>query len=70
MLASYVIDPDQKHGMDELAKKYLSYKTITLKELLGEKKNTSNIFNINLTDLSCYSCEDADVTYKLYNVLK
>jgi DNA polymerase I len=70
MVASYVIDPDQKHGMDELAKKYLSYKTITLKELLGEKKNTTSIFNINLTDLSCYSCEDADVTYKLYNVLK
>jgi DNA polymerase I len=69
MVASYVLDPDQKHGMDELAKKYLSYKTITLKELLGDKKNASNIFNVNLTDLSCYSCEDADITYKLYNVL-
>jgi DNA polymerase I len=69
MLASYVLDPDQKHGMDELAKRYLQYKTITLKELLGEKKNSLNIFNVNLTDLSCYSCEDADVTYRLYEVL-
>jgi DNA polymerase I len=70
MLASYVIDPDQKHGMDDLARKYLSYKTITLKELLGEKKNAVSIFNVNLTDLSCYSCEDSDVTYRLYNILK
>jgi DNA polymerase I len=70
MVASYVLDPDQKHGMDELAKKYLNYKTITLTELLGEKKNSVSIFNVNLTDLSCYSCEDADVTYKLYSILK
>jgi DNA polymerase-1 len=26
MLASYVLDPDQKHGMDDLSEKYLSYR--------------------------------------------
>ena len=25
MLASYIIDPDQKHGMDALSEKYLNY---------------------------------------------
>ena len=35
MLASYVIDPDQKHGMDDLSQKYLNYKPIPIIELIG-----------------------------------
>ncbi|MCK7524362.1 MAG: hypothetical protein MZV64_45385 [Ignavibacteriales bacterium] len=27
MLASYVLDADQKHGMDDLSEKYLNYST-------------------------------------------
>ncbi len=69
MLASYVLDPDQKHGMDELSQKYLHYKPIPLSELIGNKKDPSKIFEAELNSLSCYSCEDADVTYKLYEVL-
>ncbi|MDP4193811.1 MAG: DNA polymerase I [Bacteroidota bacterium] len=69
MLASYVIDPDEKHGMDELSLKYLNYRPIPLSDLINVKKNPSAIFEIEPEKLSDYSCEDADVTYKLYNVL-
>jgi DNA polymerase I len=69
MLASYVIDPDQKHGMDELSEKYLHYKPIPISTLIGEKKDPSLIFDSNLDDLAIYSSEDADITYRLYNVL-
>ncbi len=69
MLASYVIDPDQKHGMDELSKKYLHYSPIPLSSLIGEKKDASKIFDVELNSISCYACEDADITYKLYEVL-
>jgi DNA polymerase-1 len=70
MLASYVIDPDQKHGMDELSQKYLGYKPIPLTDLIGAKKDASKIMDVDLNSISCYSCEDADVTYRLYEVLK
>jgi DNA polymerase-1 len=70
MLASYVIDPDQKHSMDELSRKYLGYEPIPLSSLIGTKKDASKIMDLELKDISCYSCEDADVTYKLYDVLK
>lgn len=69
MLASYLIDPDQKHGMDDLARKYLNYSPIPLTSLLGEKIDASRIFSANLNDLAIYSSEDADVTYKLYKEL-
>ncbi len=69
MLASYVIDPDQKHGMDDLSVKYLKYKPIPLSELIGNKKDPSKIFDVDLEQLSHYSAEDSDITYRLYEIL-
>ena len=70
MLASYIIDPDEKHGMDELAQKYLHYKPIPLSDLIGIKKDPTKIFDVNPNELSNYSAEDADITFRLYEVLK
>lgn len=70
MLASYVIDPDQKHGMDDLSEQYLNYKPIPITELIGSKKTPENIFNADVKKLSDYSCEDADITFRLYEKLK
>jgi len=70
MLASYILDPDQKHGMDELAKKYLGYTPISIKEIIGVKKDASKIFEAELQQLSDYACEDADITFRLYELMK
>ncbi|MEW6653104.1 MAG: DNA polymerase I, partial [Bacteroidota bacterium] len=69
MLASYVIEPDQKHGMDDLSQKYLGYQPISLIELIGSKKTPENIFEVEPEKLSDYSCEDADITFRLYHIL-
>jgi DNA polymerase-1 len=69
MLASYIIDPDQKHGMDELSKKYLQHTPIPISELIGEKKDPSLMFEADINKLSDYACEDADITLKLYKIL-
>ncbi len=70
MLASYIIDPDQKHGMDDLSQKYLNYQPIPLSDLIGIKKDPSKIFDVDLNALSNYSAEDADITYRLYKALE
>ncbi len=70
MLASYLIDPDQKHGMDELSQKYLNYKPIPLSELIGEKKDPTKIFSVELEKLKNYAAEDADVTFRLFEILQ
>lgn len=69
MLASYILDPDQKHGMDDLSEKYLNYTPIPLSSLIGEKKDPTKIFDVDLNSLSEYSAEDADITYQLYQIL-
>ncbi len=69
MLASYCIDPDEKHGMDDLSQKYLKYKPIPISELIGEKKDPTKIFDADVNALSKYAAEDADITFRLYEVL-
>lgn len=70
MLASYILDPDQKHNMDDLSRTYLNYSPIPLSDLLGSKKNAERIFDVDMALLSNYSCEDADITFRLYLILK
>ena len=70
MLASYVLDPDQKHGMDELSQKYLNYSPIPISQLIGNKKSADKIFEADLQKLSDYACEDADITFRLYELFK
>lgn len=69
MLAAYVIDPDQKNGMDDLAEKYLNYSPIKITELIPDKKNPAEIENANDELLFKYTCEDADITFQLYEKL-
>lgn len=69
MLASYVLDSDQKHGMDDLSEKYLNYRPVSIMELIGSKKTPEKIFEADVNKLSDYACEDADITYRLYKIL-
>ncbi|MFZ1290123.1 MAG: DNA polymerase I, partial [Melioribacteraceae bacterium] len=70
MLASYLLDPDQKHGMDALSEKYLNYEPIHLKDLYDVKKDPTQIFSVEPEKLNEYASEDADVTFKLYKIFK
>ncbi len=69
MLASYILDPDQKHNMDDLSKVYLNYSPIPLSDILGTKKDAEKIFSVDKNLLSNYSCEDSDITFQLFKRL-
>jgi DNA polymerase-1 len=69
MLANYIYNPDLKHGMDELSEMYLNYSPISFETMIGSKKNPEKIFDIDAEKLSNYASEDADVTYRLFNIL-
>ena len=69
MLAHYLIEPDMKHGMDYLAETYLNYKTIHIDELIGKKgKEQRTMRDVAPEIISDYACEDADITFRLYEV--
>ena len=70
MLAHYLIEPDQRHGMDALAQKYLNYNPITIDTLIGKKgKKQMTMADIPPATLVDYACEDADVTLQLKTAL-
>ena len=71
MLAHYVLQPEQKHNMDILAETLLHYQTVHIDELIGPKgKSQKNMRDLSPADICDYAAEDADVTLRLYNVLK
>lgn len=66
MLAHYLLEPEQKHNMDQMAIEYLSYQPVSYKEMLG---NHSDLRDVPIEELKDYACEDADITFQLYKVL-
>ncbi|HKL03476.1 MAG TPA: DNA polymerase I, partial [Cryomorphaceae bacterium] len=69
MLAHYLIQPDMKHNMDDLAETYLQYRPISIESLIGKKgKNQKSMRDISVEDVSPYASEDADITLRLYEI--
>ncbi len=68
---SYDLDSSEHgHGMDELAEKFLSYKTIHYEDVCGTGKDKITFDYVPLDKALDYAAEDADITLRLYNVLK
>lgn len=70
MLAHYLIEPDQRHGMDYLAGIYLNYEPVSITTLIGKKgKNQLNMRDVEVEKIKEYAAEDADITLQLKNKL-
>ena len=65
MIAAYVIDSNTKVSLDFLAEKYLMHKNITYEEIVAKN---STLKGVPLEIVSNYSAEDADVTFRLFNI--
>jgi DNA polymerase-1 len=70
MLISYALDGPQYNGLDVLAKHWLDHKTITFSELAGTGKNQKTFDQLEIPEAAKYAAEDADITLRLWHVLK
>ena len=70
MLAHYVVEPEQRHNMDHLAQTNLHYRTIHIEELIGTGRQQKNMRDLAPREICDYACEDADVTLRLYPILR
>ncbi|MEJ1967716.1 MAG: DNA polymerase I [Rhizomicrobium sp.] len=71
MLISYVLDGGlHGHGMDELSELHLSHKPISFAEVAGKGKEKVTFDCVDVKAATRYSGEDADVTLRLYLLLK
>ena len=71
MIAHYLISPELHHGMDYMAETLLNYRTIHIEELIGPKgKKQKSMADLSPEEVYVYACEDADITLRLWHVLK
>ncbi|MGM0588859.1 MAG: DNA polymerase I [Bacteroidota bacterium] len=70
MLAAYLIDANQKLSMDALSEKHLHYKPIPITELIGKGRGQITFGEVPIEKAAPYAAEDADITYRLYEILK
>ncbi|MEM7362183.1 MAG: DNA polymerase I [Bacteroidota bacterium] len=67
MVAHHLLYPDGRHGLNVMAETYLQYRPIPIESLLGPRgKKQKKITDVPLEQLVDYACEDADVTWQLY----
>ena len=71
MLISYSLGSGaSRHNLDFLAKKYLEHSAISYKEIVGSGKNQKSFNEIDIDKASIYAAEDADITFRLWKILK
>jgi|TARA_B110000459_G_scaffold114326_1_gene126420 DNA polymerase-1 len=71
MLMSYINDAgNHRHGMDELAKVHFNRDTIKFKDVVGSGKSQITFDYVEIEKATEYAAEDAEITFKLYLLLK
>ncbi|HIJ58471.1 MAG TPA: DNA polymerase I, partial [Deltaproteobacteria bacterium] len=70
MIASYVINPGiRQHNLEYLAQHYLNHKMINFQDVVGKGRNARNFSEVEVEKACEYSCEDADITFRLRRIL-
>lgn len=71
MLISYALDAGtNSHGMDKLSELHLGHETITFGQVAGTGKAQVSFDKVALGKATDYAAEDADVTLRLWRMLK
>ncbi len=71
MLLSYALDAGRHgHGMDELSQLHLGHRPIPFKEVVGTGKKQITFDQVPVDKATAYAAEDADITWRLYKLLK
>jgi DNA polymerase I len=71
MLISYALATGVRgHGMDELSERLLGHKPIAFKDVCGSGKGQISFAEVPLDAATRYAAEDADITLRLWALLK
>ncbi len=77
MLISYALDAGLQshadgagHGMDPLSKRWLGHTPIAYKQVAGSGKAMVTFDKVEIDKATAYAAEDADVTLRLWRILK
>lgn len=65
MLASYIENPDNKHGLKDQSERILNYKMVKIAELIGTGRKQLTIDMVPLDSVAAYAADDARITLEL-----
>jgi DNA polymerase-1 len=68
MLASYLLDPDARHGLDAMSLRELGHEAISFKSVVPDPKKT--FASVDPDAARRYAAEDADLAMRLASVLR
>ena len=70
MVANYLLDPGaHAHSLDRIAAERLGESMISYDDVTGKGKDRIGFAEVDVTRAACYSCEDAETTWRLVPVL-
>ncbi len=70
LMAYLLYGPRSGLSMDDLAKRLLQYTTVKFSDVCGTGKNKITFDLVPIDKATEYAAEDADITLRLYNILK
>ncbi|WP_137150141.1 DNA polymerase I [Devosia sp. FKR38] len=70
LLLSYALDGPQFNTMGELGEHWLGFAGQSIKDLIGSGKSQKTFAQVSIADGAAYAAEDADMTLRLWHVLK
>ena len=70
LVAHYLIAPEEEHNLDAIARKYLSYRMVPITALIGTGRTQKSMRDVPIDEAGPYACEDADITLRLYALLR
>jgi len=65
MVASYLLDPAGRHGLDAMAQQHLDHRMIPITDLIGTGRNQTSFAYVPVDRATEYSGEDAAITWQL-----
>ncbi len=69
MIAHTLIDPELRHGMDDVSEMVLNYKPIPITDLIGDGKDKT-MADVEPARVAEYAAEDADVTWQFRDLFE
>ncbi len=70
MIAHFLLRPERRHNMDDMAEEILSYTPIHIDELIGNGVKQTTMDKVDIDKVVEYAAEDADITLQLYHALR
>ncbi len=69
MIAAYLSNPGERHlSLDDLSLRHFAHEMIPIEKLIGKGKNQKNFSETPIPDACRYGAEDADITFRLWDV--